>query len=454
MSGDYINLDPAWAWRPHSSTKEKPLGRALAAHLYRRAGFGANEALLASAAESDAQTAVDALLRPGEEAAAFQTQMDSLARTVLATGNPQTLASVWLYRMLHTPRQLVEKTTLFWHGHFATGADKVTEAALMLNQNDTLRKHALGRFADLTHEVARDPAMLIYLDSATNRKAHPNENFARELMELFCLGEGHYTEKDIQELSRCFTGWEVKQNKFRFNRFQHDTGEKTILGKTGPFKGEDGVNIVLERPDAPRFIVKKLVRFFVRDEPDPPDSLIEPLAIEFREHDMDVSHVIGRILASELFYSEHAVGRKVRSPIELAVGLLRSLEGSTDVNFLANELREVGQGLFFPPNVKGWDGGRAWINSATLLGRANLVQKIVDHEKTRFAGGDLPSLLAKRGIAGPEQTVDWLGGMLAAMPLSPSARTRLIALASEGDAKGAARRVVCALGAMPEFQLG
>lgn len=453
MSSDIANLDPAWAWRPYVETHPQPIGRKLAAHLYRRAAFAADERLLTEAADCDAQTAVKTLFAPGEEAAPFKAQMEALTRAILAGGDPQKLASVWLYRMLHTPRQLEEKATLFWHGHFATGAEKVTETSLMHGQNEVLRRHALGDFAALTHEIARDPAMLIYLDSATNRKAHPNENFAREIMELFCLGEGHYSEKDIQELSRCFTGWEVKQNKFRFNRFQHDSGEKTILGQTGPFKGEDGVNIVLAREDAPRFIVRKLVRFFVRDEPELADEAIEPLAKEFREHNLDIGFLIERILTSELFYSELALGKKVRSPIELAVGLLRGLEGSTDTNFLASELRDLGQGLYFPPNVKGWDGGRAWINSSTLLGRTNLVRKIVDHERTRFAGGDLASLLEQRGIAGAERTVAWLAEMLLATPLSDGARGRLVALAGEGDPKSAARRVICALGAMPEFQL-
>jgi uncharacterized protein (DUF1800 family) len=454
MASELANLDPAWAWRPYVATHEQPLGRALAAHLYRRAGFAADEALLAEAAKCDAATAVRQLLQPGEVAASFRSQMDALTRTIIAAGNPQKLAAVWLYRMLHSPRQLEEKATLFWHGHFATGADKVDEAALMHDQIETLRKHALGDFAAMTHEVSRDPAMLIYLDSATNRKAHPNENFAREVMELFCLGEGHYSEKDIQELSRCFTGWEVKQKKFRFNRYQHDPGDKTILGQTGPFGGEEGVKIVLERPDAPRFIVRKLVRFFVRDEPELSDEAIEPLAVEFREHNLDIAFLVERILTSELFYSEHAVGRKVRSPIELAVGLLRSLEGSTDTNFLGEELRELGQGLYFPPNVKGWDGGRAWINSATLLGRTNLVQRIVDNDKTRFAGGALPLLFEKHGVSGPEATVDWLAGLLLATPLAANTRARLVVLASEGDPAGGARRVICALGATPEFQLG
>lgn len=454
MPSKYSAIDPAWAWSRYGEGLDKPLGRKLAAHLYRRAGFAADASLLATAAESDAATAVAALLKPQDESASFQSQMDALTSAILATGDAQKLASVWLYRMLHTPRQLVEKMTLFWHGHFATGADKVTDASLMNDQNGILRRNALGDFAALTHEVSKDPAMLIYLDSATNRKAHPNENFARELMELFCLGEGHYSEKDIQELSRCFTGWEVKQNKFRFNRFQHDGGEKTILDKTGAFGGEQGVDIVLARDDAPRFIVRKLLRFFVRDEPDFPEELIEPLAVDFREHDLNIGHLVERILTSELFYSEASVGRKIRSPVELAVGMLRGLEGSTDTIFLAEQLRELGQGLYFPPNVKGWDGGRAWINSSTLLGRANLAKRIVDNEKTRFAGGGLENLLDKHGLSTPEATVDWLGAMLLAAPLSEAARSRLIGLCQgQGPAEGA-RRVICALAAMPEFQLG
>ena len=222
----------------------------------------------------------------------------------------------------------------------------------MLTQNELLRSFAFGDFSKLLLEISRDPAMLVYLDSATNRKSHPNENYAREIMELFCLGEGNYTETDIRELARCFTGWEIRRDEFRFNRYQHDDGKKTIMNQTGEFGGEEGVKIVLEQKSAPEFIATKLVRFFVMDEPSPTVELIAPLAKELRESGMTIQPVLRKILTSNLFYSPHSVGRKVRSPVELAIGLLRSLEGTTNTFDLAEEMLTLGQGLLYPPSVR------------------------------------------------------------------------------------------------------
>ena len=284
--------------------------------------------------------------------------MDSLATATLATGDVKKLSAWWAYRMLSTPAPLLEKLTLFWHGHFATSAAKVEDAKLMFAQNNLLREHALGDFGALLLEISRDPAMLVYLDSASNRKAHPNENYAREIMELFCLGEGNYTEKDIRELARCFTGWEIRREKFRFNRYQHDTGSKNVLGESGEFGGEKGVEIVAGQDAAPLFIAMKLVKFFVMEEPQPTDDLLSPLAQELRDNDMQIAPVVKRILSSNLFFSNLSIGRKVRSPVEFAVGFLRSLEGSTNSYELAEQLNTLGQGLLYPPSVKGWDGGR------------------------------------------------------------------------------------------------
>src|SRR5690606_21813964 len=257
---------------------------------------------------------------------AFRQESDALASAVLAGGDSKKLSAWWLYVMLRTPDVLREKMTLFWHGHFATSAAKVQDAWLMHRQNELFRRHALDAWETLVQGVSRDPAMLIYLDSAVNRKSHPNENYARELMELFCLGEGQYSEQDIREAARCFTGWEVRRGKFYLNRRQLDLGEKTVLGERGPFSGEEVVRVILRQPAAPRFLARKLVRFFVLDEPELPDALLEPLAVEFRESGLDVGRLVRRILGSRLFFSEHALGRKVRSPVELGVGLLRALE--------------------------------------------------------------------------------------------------------------------------------
>ncbi|PHS03439.1 MAG: hypothetical protein COA78_17820, partial [Blastopirellula sp.] len=382
-------------------------------------------------------------------------EINELVETVLASNDAKNLSAWWLYRLLDTPDQLQEKMTLFWHGHFATGAEKVREPRLMYRQNQFLREHALGRFPDLVQGISRDPAMLIYLDSVTNRKSHPNENYAREVMELFCLGEGNYTEKDVQEVARCFTGWEIRREKFRFNQFQHDTGEKTILGETGPFGGEKAVNIILKQKAAPRFIVRKMIRYFMFDEPKPSDALVDPLAEKFFNEDYDIARLVERILTSQLFFSEYCIGRKVRSPIEFAVGLLRGLESKANVYRLRQELAQLGQELFYPPNVKGWDGGRAWINSSTLLGRANLVRGLIEQAKSRFTPDKLAELADSHHADSPEKIVDWLVDVLFSVPLPAEVRLQLVDLANRGGSRGRnIAEVIHAMSILPEFQIG
>ncbi|MCA9221811.1 MAG: DUF1800 domain-containing protein [Planctomycetales bacterium] len=456
MPINWDTIDPAWAWSPYQPSAEQPWDRRRAAHLFRRAGFGATAAELVEAVSIEPAVVVEQLVGSASDSGTERSDpaSDALARAVLATGDPHQLGAWWAYAMLGTPTPLVEKMTLFWHGHFATSAEKVTDAELMFRQNRLLRQHALGDFAALTHAVARDPAMLIYLDSATNRKAHPNENFARELMELFCLGEGNYTERDIQELARCFTGWEIRQRSFRFNRYQHDAGDKSILGRTGPFPDSEAVDVVLDQPAATQFIVGKLFRFFVADEPAPTAALLQPLADDLREHNWDVRVVVRRMLGSQLFFSDIVRGRKVRSPVDLILGLLRPLQGSTNTYQVAEDLERLGQGLFFPPNVKGWDGGRTWINSASLLDRSNAVGSLLRSSKTRFGGENLGEYLS-RDNASPAATLNQLAELLLAVPLHEATQARLLNLYERSNKDRNQRWIetLHALATLPEFQL-
>ena len=454
MSKSLAMVDPDWAWSPFTPDANRPWTRRLAAHLHRRAGLGAGDRRID---ESLAQSPVAAVhgLVTAQESDAFRREMDDLARSAIATNDVQNLAPWWTYRLLTTPTPLIEKATLFWHGHFATSAAKVTDPELMSRQNELLRRDALGDFGRLVQQISRDPAMLLWLDSATNRKAHPNENYAREVMELFCLGEGEYTEGDIRELARCFTGWEIKAKEFRFNRFQHDGGEKSIFGRSGRFGGEEGVAIVLDQPACPRFLVRKLFRFYLCDEPEAPHQLIEPLAAQLRADGLRIGPTLERMLASNLFFSEYAVGRKVRSPVDLGVGLLRALEGTTNTYDLSRGLKEIGQHLFYPPNVKVWDGGRTWINSSTLLGRANLVRGLLDHDKTRFASGTLSALVESRHLRNGREIVDWLDELLLATPSPADVRSALARRIDEakGDREQTLRNVLHLLATQPEFQL-
>ncbi len=464
MPQDIASIDPDWAWSPFVPSTEQPWNRRLAAHLCRRAGFGASSQELDALVKRSPSELAHSFVENAKAASQRDPETDALASAMLATGNSRNLAAWWLYRMLNSPwagdqasttNPLLEKLTLFWHGHFATGAEKVDDAEMMFTQNRLLRRHALGDFGAMTQEISRDPAMLIYLDSTTNRKAHPNENYAREIMELFCLGEGNYTERDIQELARCFTGWEVRRKKFRFNRYQHDTGAKTILGETGTFTGEEGVEIVLKQKALPRFIARKLVRFFIFDEPTAPEQLVEPLAKLLRRSELQIGPVIERILASNIFYSPFAVGRKVRSPVELGIGLLRCLHGSSNLDQVAQHLDDIGQAVFYPPNVKGWDGGRTWINTSTLLGRSNLVGELLRNEATRFGGQTLETLAKKNGVSSPGKLIEWLDELLLAVPLDDSARKELLAFAEQttGNPSRRIAELIQTLSTVPQFHL-
>lgn len=438
------------AWQPYQAGDGRTWNRARAAHLLRRAGFGFTPRQLAIAVEDGPQATVRKLVGAVPDDA-YQTTIQSLADSVLAGGEPRDLAAWWLYRMLHTPAPLRERLTLIWHGHFATSGAKVADARLLMSQHDLFQRHAIGSFRSMAHGIARDPAMLLYLDSATNRRSHPNENFARELLELFCLGLGNYTERDIQQLARCFTGWEVRNGSFRFNRFQHDRGEKEFLGRRGGFTGEEAIDVVLDQPSVANFLVRKLVQELVADEPVLSEEYCRPLSERFRASGLDLADLVATILGSRLMLEDPPVGRKVRSPIDFAIGWLRSLDGATNLQQLSQDLGQLGQALFFPPNVKGWPGGRAWVNSGTMAGRANLVRRLVQDGGARFGGGTLDEWVGRQGWSGPEATVDGLSELWFAAPLGAATRKELIALLQAPQA--GVRGVAHAMSLLPEMHI-
>lgn len=448
-------IDPSWAWEPFNPDSDNEWTPRLGRHLLARTGLGTRSADLGHIMGLSPSEAVDWILER-QESPDDVVASERLAHAVLASGDSRQLAATWVHRMLQTENPAQEKSVVFWHGHFATGAEKVDDARLVWNQNALLREHAHGSFADMVHGIAKDPAMLIYLDSESNRKAHPNENFARELMELFCLGEGHYSEEDVQELARCFTGWEVKRLQFRKNRYQQDRGKKTVLGESGEFDGEDGVDIVLQQSQVAPFIVGKLVRYYVCDEPEFSGAVIEPLAKQFRDGGYQVRPVLSTLFKSNLFFSDSAVAKKIKSPVDLAIGLMRTMEVTTNSNVLSEGMAKVGQGLFYPPNVKGWDGGRTWINSATLLGRANLVERLLNDENTLFGGKGLAEFFASKQVSKPEEVVSWLEKHLFALSPSESQKERVLKeLKNEqGEKESNYRNALHMLCSLPEFQIG
>jgi uncharacterized protein (DUF1800 family) len=289
----------------------------------------------------------------------------------------------WWYReMATTPSPLTERMTFFWHNHFTSAFRKVRLPLLLYRQNVTLRQHALGNFAKLVHAMAADPAMIVYLDSLQNRRGYPNENFARELLELFTLGEGQgYTETDIKEAARAFTGWSLEREtaSYRFRPFLHDDGEKTFMGRTGRFNGTDIVEIVLKQPRVAEYITEKAWREFVSEKPDP--AAVTRIADKFRASGYEVKVLLGELLMSPHFWAAENRGRLVRAPVELIVGTLRQFDlPQPDNRTLVLLGRALGQEPFNPPNVKGWPGGTAWINANTLLIRQQLLRRLMSGE--------------------------------------------------------------------------
>lgn len=284
----------------------------------------------------------------------------------------------WFDRMLATGRPLEEKMVLFWAGHFATSAEKVRSPYANYDLNALFRRAATGNFKLLTYEVGCSPAMMVYLDNARSRKEHPNENWARELMELYTLGQGHYTEEDIKAAARAFTGWSTDGEDFAYRRGIHDQGEKVFMGRRGNLNGNDILDIIFERPEAAAFISSKLWGFFAYEGPE--EALARALGQTLYTNGYDLKPLLRKMFLSRAFYSERAMGTRIKSPVELAVSMVKALEFEPDAltrMYLVFATGRMGQNLFHPPNVKGWPGGKTWISAGTLMSRYNMSNFIV-----------------------------------------------------------------------------
>ncbi len=492
-------IDPADAWRPWRPSPADPWGRKWAAHLYRRAAFGPGREDLLEAERLGPQGTLDLLLRGRPHAEETLQTLADVGRIAAAQddGSGAQLRGWWLYGMLQGGHPLREKMTLFWHNHFATSLAKVRGPELMFRQNCLLREHALGRFGPLLQAISRDGAMLVWLDSNSNVKGKPNENYARELMELFSLGAGHYTEGDVREAARAFTGWHADEGTFAFKPHLHDDGAKTVLGRTGAWDGGDVVRLVLEQPAAARFLVRKLYHFLVSENAEPPDALLEPLCASFRKSAYDIAGLVRTVLASQHFYSGHAFRQRVKGPVEHVLGAVRAVyrdfgEGEADyrplpTQGLVGRLGAMGQQLFAPPNVKGWPGGRTWLNTTTVLERANFAEALAACTlwadpspgsavaaaapvARAVAPGDTPGgtvpprafdaarLLQEEGARQPEDVVRVLLDLYLPGGARPEARAKLVTFVAEGKPAGPAldrrvREAVHAILTMPEYQL-
>ena len=352
---------PGPATRPQDQTFDV----AAAAHLFRRVGFGARRDVLDRAVETGFQGCLDELMaRRGDEKTQARLDRD------LDTKSMTSLQGRWMSLILGDTAPLVERVTLMWHNHFATSNRKVGNAAAMHRHVELLRELGLGDFRVLLHAVAKDPAMLRWLDGTQNKVGAPNENFAREVMELFGLGIGAgYTEADIKEAARAFSGWSVADGAFVFKASDHDKGEKTLFGKGGVQSGEDALDRVLAHPECSRWIAKRLLVTFVHPEPRRADVVrFGKLLVE---NEWNIGRTLRRIFLDPLFMAESSRRSRIASPVELVAGVLISTGAPVEPLAAARAAGVMGQTLYMPPSVKGWDGGRSWIDPGTWLARHN-----------------------------------------------------------------------------------
>ena len=443
---------------------------ALMAHLMRRAGFGAPREELEARVAKGYEATVEELLNPDDQ---NPTDRIEMMRYHPWTWRPGTLpgmgAAEWMRDLLNTKRPLEEKMALFWHQLFATGVSKVDHYDDVMDMVVKFRNKGMGNYRDLLLEMAKDPAMIYWLDNCDNHADAVNENWGRELLELFSMGVGNYTEVDVRECSRAFTGWTIRPKLprgpigrfdwfFEYREEDHDDGEKTFLGETGNFNGEDIIDIICQQPATAQFIARHLYNFFVADEAQVPawgvtpprdSEAVELLADTFTKSNYDIRSVL-RVLFTSDFFKE-ARFERLKSPAEVVVGTLRMVGGAEfpapGIGDLSRQPSYMGQDLLNPPSVEGWHTGAEWINSGSLMRRVNFVADLVG-DVSRPGIQSLIASLKAQGARSPDQVVDGCLDLLGPLEVAPESRTELIDFAGEQgdyawdtDASSAARRV-------------
>ncbi len=446
-------IDPARAWAPYEPDAQHPWDLRRAGHLHRRAAFGADWDQLQQALKDGPEAAVRKLLRPDADIDAFNAACDGYEAPAGDSGSADALRAWWLRRMIETPHPMLEKMTLFWHGCFATSNVRVNSPRLMREHLTMLRSHALGDFGALLQAVSHDPAVLLWLGADANRKAQPNQSYPRHLFEEFTLGEGRYSEKDVAEAARAFTGWFVQRKELRFVAREHDAGAKEILGQRGNWDSKDVVRIVLEQPATARLVVGELYRWLVSETHQPPDDLIQPLAESFAT-DFDIGRLAGTMLRSNLFFSDAAYRQRVKGPVEFALGIIRGLDGMVPTTRLAVDLARLGQNLCHPPTVKGWKGGKDWLNDWTVLGRSNLARALLAGTGPYGDKLDPSAVAGKHGYSGAESAGRFLLDLFLQGDVEPGVAEALrAAAAAGGDPADPVRRFAHGVVTLPEFQL-
>jgi len=434
--------DPAWAWAPYRPDARRPWDLRRVAHLYRRAAFGANWEQLQRALAAGPQPAIDRLLEPAGDVAAFQRTYDEYEAT--AGDDGESVSGWWLRRMIESPHPLLEKITLFWHNHFAAGISKVGSGDWMRRYVQLLRAHAMGPLEPLVRATSHNLAVLLWLDATANSREKLNENFARGLLELYCLGPGKSSPQNVHEAARAQTGWFIERGSLRYFERLHDPGPKTIFGQRGNWTVDDLARIAVAQPATSRWIVRKLYRWLVSETEDPSDALLAPL-VESYAKDHDMARLLGVVLRSNRFFSAAAYRQRVKSPVELAVGTLRGLERLVPMPPLVEDLAAMGQNLCDPPTPNGWEGGRTWITAATMISRNNLAAALLDPTGRYGENLDPQAVAGRHGYGDRDSAQTWLWDLFLQGDVSPAVRT----MAASSTLRTLAYRIIT----LPEFQL-
>lgn len=478
---------------PYEPSSTEPFDFTRASHLLNRAGFGGSPEDVQKVISLGPRRAVEWLLDFPDGPADLISQTDvpdlsqiegyprtfadrrnlfqgktaeerQLLQQRLNQANQQALRATsmwWVKRMIDGPYPLHEKLTFFWHGHFTTSARDERSAWLMWQQNEMLRTHAAGNFRSFVRAVSRDPAMLDYLNNQQNRKASPNENYARELMELFTLGIGNYTENDVKEAARAFTGWAHDGEEFVYRKFDHDSDPKTFFGVRGNFDGDEIIDLILRHKACAPYIALRLWNYFVSDTSDP--ALINSLGELFRESNYELRPLLRTLFMSKAFYDAKHIGAQIKSPVQLVVGTIRALGVQVpEYGRLYGALQQMGQIPLMPPNVKGWPGGRLWINTSTMFVRYNTALWLAGGEPIA-TGRRLMDAGARRrnrqqGVdvnadGAPEQIVDAWIERLIQRPIAADKRAILLDVVGDKPTETTVRNMINLILSMPEYQL-
>jgi uncharacterized protein (DUF1800 family) len=434
---------PLEPWVP---TRDDPFDLAQAGHLLRRAGFAASLPARRRAVRAGVAATVERLAPRAVPPAPDE----QLLQDAIAFGDLARVRAFRVWLALHHEHRLAQRLSYFWHGHFATSDQKLNDPRAMALQQATFDRLGLGPFPVLLAAMCRDPALLRWLDNDVNTKRRPNENFARELFELFALGRGHYSENDVREAARCFTGWHVRDGGFRLLPFLHDDGDKVLFGERGRFGGDDVVARAVARRESAEFLAAKWLRFFVHPEPEPGE--VDALADVYERHQRDVGATVATLLRSRLFFSPRAYRSKVKSPADFVLGTVRLLGARAAPTELAAAMAALGEAWLEPPSVEGWHGERAWLSPASWLLRSNFVADLLAGRTGKLQPGARDALGAgtsPAAVAAAAADVLLDGGVAAA----DHERLAAVAAAHAGDADAQAAAVLHAAACLPEYQL-